>query len=252
MRSPGQWRKDGKRRKAFDADMQVATCLAGAQAKAFQRQYGLGAVYDCAFDYFPFPLLDLADDLGLCCYVDSKKEMRGVVREARRMGGLSFHPFSTTLGLFNGCDLLIDVVEGIKPDRMLGHRCGWQTTIDTAGHEMCHFADWSCNFISESSPSFKECFDADRALFTASSYKEIAEFFATAGWVSIRYPHIAALHMPKTFRWFEGFWFDYEIDDASLAALARGDVPMEDVCAYRSHALKCGLQRRMLRTLPEI
>ena len=252
MRSLSQWWNDKKRRDAFDADMKVATCLSNAQAKAFQRQYGLGAVYDCAFDYFPYPLLDLADEMGLCCYVDSRREMRAVVKEARRMGGLPFQPLSTTLGLFNGYDLLIDVVADIKPDQMLGYRFGWQTTVDTAGHEMCHFADWSCNFISESLPSFKECFDADRALFAASSYKEIAEFFATAGWVCIRYPHIAALHMPTTFKWFEGFWFDYKIDDSSLAALARGDVPMEDVVAYRSHALKCGLQRRMYKTLPVV
>jgi hypothetical protein len=43
-------------------------------------------------------------------------------------------------------------------------------------------------------------------LYEASSPHE---FFATAGWICLRYPRQAKIYIPETFGWFEGFWREH-------------------------------------------
>ena len=60
--------------------------------------------------------------------------------------------------------------------------------------------------IPSDSENFEQLFDEEGILMEEYSRNDIAEFFADACWLYVRFPEITTKWLPKTMKWFDRFF----------------------------------------------
>ena len=88
---------------------------------------------------------------------------------------------------------------------ILDYPYSWKAPIDVCGHEISHFIDWVSLFPSKRK-SFEKLFEEEGILMEEYSRSDVAEFFADACWLYMRFPEITVKWLPKTMEWFECFF----------------------------------------------
>lgn len=193
-----------RRRKGFQEEVVRQSSRGLRQAELLRERQGGDAMslLDYALSYFPGYLPKLLQHWGVTVSVGEREWMNGIHSEMVRAGRL---PKGGRLsGLFDPEAMTVDILDGIKADPSYAPK--WQTSVDVAGHEICHFVDWITGTPSLNDEEFLECYKAEDDILPLYEASSSPEFFATAGWVCLRYPEQAREYIPKTFKWFSYYW----------------------------------------------
>ena len=198
-----------KRRQRFEDEL-ISESIRG-RAKAMRDVKNTGdpmALLNYVLAYFPSHFADACCMWDLTVSLGERPWFDGVQKEITRQGRLP-KGAGKLVGLFDPLNMAVSVVNGIRIESTYPQR--WQSTVDVLGHELCHFADWSAGEPSAWDEDFLACYAMEDDMLPLYEASSPNEFFATAGWICLRYPRQAKIYIPETFGWFEDFWREHGV-----------------------------------------
>ena len=137
--------------------------------------------------------------------LDGKQIMKAAIEVQKDRG--AFFPFEKalgTVGIFTPEMRTVRYYAKTSPG-ILDYPYSWKNPIDVCGHEIAHFIDW-ISLIPSDSENFERLFDEEGILMEEYSRNDVAEFFADACWLYVRFPEITTRWLPKTMKWFDRFF----------------------------------------------
>lgn len=111
-----------------------------------------------------------------------------------------------TNGMFIPDERRIILREGTYPMILPDREVWWEHVEDILGHELGHFIDWFSGWTSAVDDSFNRVYVRERYMLDTYTASSSSEYFATACWITSRFPVLAERYIPRTCEWFGNFF----------------------------------------------